>query len=243
MPLFSSKAFILKTSELNEQDKLIHLYTQDRGLIKGIAPGALKSKNRFGSKLELFTKLNVFYYHNETKELVTLTKADLIKSYFTLISKELNIFYFYLISELILKYLPHNHKESRIFKLIEAIFEALEDEISIDILSVYFLIWIQRIEGKMFNPYICYNCKKKIDNNSWLALNFEGILCSNCKSNEEIKFSKHELDFIKWTERNSPKSLNNLNFEINIKNLIYILLKKIEFDAEINLKSKYFLLK
>ena len=243
MPLFSSKAFVLKTSELNEQDKLIHLYTQDRGLIKGIAPGALKSKNRFGSKLELFTKLNVFYYHKETKELITLTKADLIKSYFNLISKETNIFYFYMISELILKYLPQSHKDSRIFRLIESIFEALEEKISIISLSVYFLIWIQRIEGKMFNPDICYNCKKKINNTAWLATNFEGILCSDCKSNEEIKFSKYELEFIKWTENNSPKSLKNINVEINMKNLIYVLLKKIEFDAEINLKTKYLLLK
>ena len=242
MPLFSSRAFIIKSSELNEQDKLVYLYTNDRGLIKGIAPGALKFKNRFGSKLELFTLNNVFYYYKETKELITLSKIDLIKSFYNKLSEESNMFYFYLIAEIILKYIPRNHKDPRLFRLLESIVESLENNVSVKLLTLYFILWIQRIEGKMFNTKICYSCKSKISDTGWLSSNFEGTLCNKCKTNEEHKLTKEEIYFINWTKNNSPNNLKEFELKFNINNLISSMLKKIEFDAEINLKTKYFII-
>ena len=65
MPLASTQALILGSFPINEQDKLTQLLTTDRGILKAVAPGALKSNNRFGSLLELFTEGNFIYYWNE----------------------------------------------------------------------------------------------------------------------------------------------------------------------------------
>ena len=55
MPIGSTQAFVLSAAPLNEQDKLVFLLTVEKGILKAVAPGALKAKNRFGALLELFT--------------------------------------------------------------------------------------------------------------------------------------------------------------------------------------------
>jgi len=49
MPLASTQGFVLGCTPHNEQDRLVYLYTQDKGIIRAIAPGSMKAKNRFGS--------------------------------------------------------------------------------------------------------------------------------------------------------------------------------------------------
>ena len=161
MPIGSTQAFVLSTSPLNEQDKIVHLLTADRGIIKAVAPGSLKSGNRFGALLELFTEGDFQYYWKENKEMVTISKGDIINSYFNLISDPENIFYFYLISETLLKFIPFNLRDKRIFRLVASIIKGRVKGINMNLLLLYFFVWILRIEGMMFNPGICYNCFQK----------------------------------------------------------------------------------
>ena len=51
-------------------------------------------KNRFGSLLELFTEGEFQYYWHEDRELVTLSKGEIRKSYFPVVSAAENVFYF-----------------------------------------------------------------------------------------------------------------------------------------------------
>jgi len=241
MPTASTKAFILASMPFSEQDKLVHLLTQKRGILKAIAPGSLKSKNRFGALLELFTEGYFFYYWNEEKNLITLSKGEILTSYFNTVSLPENIFYFYLISEIILKLVPFQQKDERIFRLLNSILQNRETGTGIDLLLLYFLIWILRIEGMMFNPRICYNCFAKNIQTAWLKNDFRGILCPDCKSTEKLKFNKEELSYIQWTQNNSPDKMEVWTEKINSAKLIQIFVKKIENHGECSFKSKRFL--
>ena len=106
MPQASTLALVLSSTPLNEQDKLVSLLTAERGLLKAVAPGAAKMKNRFGSLLELFTAGEFHYYWHEDKELATLSKGEIKKSFFPVVSAAENVFYFYLMAEIVLKFIP-----------------------------------------------------------------------------------------------------------------------------------------
>jgi len=56
MPTSSTKAFVLSSVPFGEQDKLVQLLSENWGILKGIAPGAQKVRNRFGSIFELLTE-------------------------------------------------------------------------------------------------------------------------------------------------------------------------------------------
>ena len=241
MPQGSARAFILGSSPINEQDKFIYLLSQEKGLLKAIAPGSLKVKNRFGSLFELFTKGEFFYYCKEDKEIITISKGEIIKSYFNIVSNPENIFYFYLISEILLKSLAPNQQDKRVFKLMESILNNRVEGVEINFLLLYFLIWILRIEGMMFNPSICYNCFLKDINRAWVKNNFRGVLCEKCKNNEKFTINQEELNYIKWTEINPPKNSNIWKNKIDINKMIKLFVKKIESHTECTLNSSRYI--
>ena len=241
MPNAATRAFVLGTSPFNEQDKLVHLLTVNRGTLKAIAPGALKNRNRFGSLLELFTEVEFQYYWKEDKEMVTLSKGDLVKSHFSTVSSPENIFYFYLVSEILLRFVPYNHRDNRIYRLVRALLETRVQGIEMNRLLLYFLIWILRIEGMMFNPEICHNCFEKNIRQAWVRIDFRGILCSRCKTTENRMLTTDDLQFIKWTEKHAPKELGIWKDKIDESKLIRLFKQKIEYHGELGLKSSQYL--
>lgn len=241
MPNASTRAFILGTTVFNEQDKLVHLLTVNRGTLKAIAPGALKNQNRFGALLELFTEGDFQYHWKEDKEIITLSKGDIVTSNFNMVSNPGNIFYFYMVAEVLLKFVPYNHRDKRIYRLVRALLESREKDTPMDMLLLYFLIWILRIEGMMFNPGVCHNCFEKNIHRAWIRTDFRGILCPTCRTNENLSLAADDLQFIRWTEKHAPKDLDAWNDKIDNAKLIRTFKQKIEHHGEISLKTTQYL--
>lgn len=243
MPQGQTRAFVLRTSPLNEQDKLVELLSMDRGIIKAIAPGSQKAKNRFGSLLELFTEGEFFYYWKENKEMVTLSKGELLQSYFETTSQADKIFYIYVIAEILLKFTPHHSRDKRIYRLVASSLKAAKAGRPIREILLYFMVWILRIEGFMFNPTICYNCFTKHPTQVWVKADFRGILCSRCRTNEIHHLTSEELNYIKWTEKHSPQEelIKPVGRDPEIGKMIRILKEKLEHHGECTLVSVQYL--
>jgi len=241
MPIAETDAFVIGSKPMGDQDKLVFLLSKERGIKKGIAPGANKYKNRFGSVFELFTKGHFIYNWKEGRHLITLSKGEIIKSYFNTVSDSKNIFYFYIIAEILQRAIPENQNNTRIFKLINSILNSKEQETEINYLLFYFLIWFLKIEGLMFKPDICYNCFEKGIKLAFVREDYRGVLCKNCKTNEQVTLLNNDILFINWIFRNSPKiKYKDIN-KIDLNKLINIFIKKIEIHNDFSLKSKYFL--
>jgi len=84
MGLVETEALILRTYNLAEADKIVVCLTRNAGLIRAVARGSRRIKNRFGAALEPFTLLNVAYYQKENQELVSLRQVEIVQSHFDL---------------------------------------------------------------------------------------------------------------------------------------------------------------
>ena len=241
MPQASTLALVLSTSPLNEQDKLVTLLTADRGLLKAVAPGAAKIRNRFGSVLELFTEGEFQYYWHEDKELVTLSKGEIKKSFFPVVSAAENVFFFYLMAEIVLKFIPLNHRDTRIYKLLVAILQASENKTAMDWLLLYFLVWLLRSEGLLFNPGRCSNCSNHDFERGWLRNDYRGLLCPVCRTNERQTLGREEMAYISWTANHSPADAGTWAGRFTPAPLIRILTGKIEYHGEFTLQSRRYL--
>jgi DNA repair protein RecO (recombination protein O) len=241
MPQASTRALVLSTTPLNEQDKLVCLLTSDLGLLKAVAPGAAKMKNRFGSLLELFTAGDFIFYWNEEKELATLSKGEIRQSFFNVVSAAENVFYFYLIAEMVLKFVPLNQHDSRIYKLLLTILRGRESKLAMDWLLLYFLVWFLRSEGLLFNPTRCANCATGGLARAWVRSDYRGLLCSNCKSNERLSLGSEEMAYILWTTNHHPRDSAAWAGKFSPAPLIRLLVGKIEYHGEFTLKSSRYL--
>ncbi len=241
MPLESSKAIVLGSLLFNEKDKLVHLLSAHDGIIKVVVPGSSGGKNRFGSLLELFTEGEFFFYRKENRDLATLSKGEVFTSFFETVSEPGRVFYFYLIAEIILKFVPPNFDSGRIYKLVLSILKDSASDTDMGILLLYFMIWILRIEGMMFEPGICLKCKATVNSDAWITEDYRGVVCINCRTEEKISIEKSAIDFIEWSKRNSAGEIKKTRFK-NFSKQIYVALKeKIEYHGEFNLNSSRYL--
>lgn len=241
MPQASTLALVLSSSPLNEQDKLVALLTAERGVLKAVAPGAAKLRNRFGSLLELFTEGEFQYYWRQDRELVTLSKGEIRKSFFPVVSAAGNVFYFCLLAEIVLKSLAPGNRDTRIYKLLKAVLAGREAGMDMDWLTLYFLTWLLRSEGLLFNPRRCSNCGASDLDQAWLRSDYRGLLCSSCRRGERLRLCRAELDYIAWTASHAPSAAGAWAGHFAPAGLLRILTGKIEHHGEFTLQSQRYL--
>jgi len=147
MPIDQSEAIVLRSFNVGEQDKIVAFFSRDKGLLRGMAKGARKFGNRFGSSLEQMSLVRVFYYEKERKDLVTVSQCDLLESFFDVpkdFRTSCTLSYF---AELVEEFFPARAKEEVLFRLFLSVLRAIKAGGDIDFLSRYFEAWILQING------------------------------------------------------------------------------------------------
>jgi DNA repair protein RecO (recombination protein O) len=72
---FKTEAVVLRSIRYGEADRIIHLYSRNRGRLGAIAKGSRRPKSRFGGRLEPFFRLDLVLYQGRG-ELATVTGAS-----------------------------------------------------------------------------------------------------------------------------------------------------------------------
>lgn len=241
MPQFSTTALVLAAAPLHEQDKLVTLLTSEQGLLKAVAPGAARMKNRFGSLLEPFTDGDFHYYWREDRELATLCKGEIRRSFFPVVSAAGDLFHFFFLAEIALRFLQPNQRDTRIYKLLLAVLQAREQGVASDWLLPYFMSWLLRSEGLLFHPRRCVSCGRRGLQRAWLRHDFRGLLCSDCRRDEPWALGQDELEFIAWTAGQPPAACPAWTDRFDPVGLTRALTAKIEHHGEFSVRSRRYL--
>ena len=71
---------MLRSMRYSEADRVLHLYTAERGRVNAIAKGVRKTGSRFGARLEPLTVVALLM-HEGRGELHTVSGADIVSSH------------------------------------------------------------------------------------------------------------------------------------------------------------------
>jgi DNA repair protein RecO (recombination protein O) len=77
---YRTDAVVLRSIRFSEADRILHLYTAERGRIGAIAKGIRKTKSRFGARLEPLSHVELML-HEGAGELQTITGVELLRSH------------------------------------------------------------------------------------------------------------------------------------------------------------------
>jgi DNA repair protein RecO (recombination protein O) len=77
---YKTEAVVLRSFRLGEADRVLHLYTLERGRIGAVAKGIRRTKSRFGARLEPLSHVEILL-HQGSGELQTVTGVELIHSH------------------------------------------------------------------------------------------------------------------------------------------------------------------
>ncbi len=77
---YKTEAVVLRSFRLGEADRVLHLYTLERGRVGAVAKGVRKTKSRFGARLEPLSHVELVL-HRGSGELQTVTGVELVRSH------------------------------------------------------------------------------------------------------------------------------------------------------------------
>jgi DNA repair protein RecO (recombination protein O) len=77
---YTTEAVVLRSFRLGEADRVLHLYTLDRGRVGAVAKGVRKTTSRFGARLEPLSHVELML-HQGRSELQTVTGVELVRTH------------------------------------------------------------------------------------------------------------------------------------------------------------------
>ncbi len=77
---FKTEAVVLRSIRFGEADRVLHLYTAERGRLGAVAKGVRRPRSRFGGRLEPFFRIRLIL-HEGRGELCTVTSAETVHAH------------------------------------------------------------------------------------------------------------------------------------------------------------------
>ena len=79
---FTTNAINLKSYSISESDKIIVMYSKEKGIIKGVAKGIKKTTSKLGGRMDLLVANKMML--NRGKTLDTRCQAEALNTFFNL---------------------------------------------------------------------------------------------------------------------------------------------------------------
>lgn len=205
MAIFETEALVLRTYNLAEADKIVVCLSRSAGLIRGVAKGCRKLKNRFGASLEPFTLINLTYFEKENQELVSFSQTEILRSRFNLSGNASILTGFSYMGDLLIDFSPPHQANDNLYRMALACFEAASQTPE-DLESVlrYFEVWLLKIEGFLPDLKACANCHRTFtDETVYLGTDLS-LRCAECSNSRGGAISKRLHSHLRTTEKLPP---------------------------------------
>jgi DNA repair protein RecO (recombination protein O) len=211
MPTDQAEAIVLRTMNIGDQDKIAVFFCQDKGILRGVAKGARKFGNRFGSALEPMSVVRVFYYESERRDLVTVSGCDLIESFFEIQKEPETAFLLTYFAELIEEFAPARAREEVLYRLLLSVLRCLREGGDSGFAGAYFEAWFLHANGLLPDLAGCRKCRKPLAP-GWLAPKKDGAYCTDCAPVKKEEVPAEIEAFLRWVRKNPPPGACALPF-------------------------------
>jgi DNA repair protein RecO (recombination protein O) len=182
MPARETEAIILKTFPLGEADRLVSFLGRTSGRLRGVAGGARRVKNRYGSTLEILSHVQIWYVEKETRELVRIQQCELLESFHKAQSNYELSTGLAVISEAVELVLPDHEAAEPMFRLILLATREIERTGDWALPLSYFAFWTVRLGGWLPRFDRCSLCAGEFGAAVAYHAPWEpGLLCEKCR--------------------------------------------------------------
>lgn len=205
MAIFETEALVLRSYNLAEADKIVVCLSRAAGLIRGVAKGCRKLKNRFGASLEPFTLINLTYYEKEHQELVSFRQTEILRSRFNLSSNTSILTGFSYMGDLLIDFSPPHQANDNLYRMALACFDAAsQSPDDLEAVLRYFEVWLLKIEGFLPDLRACASCHRAFAEEMVYLGQDLSLRCSDCSNARGGAISKRLHAQLRATEKLPP---------------------------------------
>src|ERR1043166_8848344 len=123
---YPTEAVVLRSLRLGEADRILHLYTRERGRIGAVAKGIRKTKSRFGARLGALSHVDM-QLHQGSGELQTVTGVDLVRPHSAVREDPYRLNVGLIGAEAMLRLFPEQERNERAFTALTRFLDVLDE--------------------------------------------------------------------------------------------------------------------
>lgn len=191
---FVTDAINLKSYNLSESDKIIVMYSKDKGLIRGVAKGVKKPKSKLGARMDLLVANKLMLYKGKSMD--RICQADVLNTFTKTRQNMDKIFYSMYITEVVNNFGVEGDPCSSevydiLYKALDKISEA-ENFVEIMLSVIKFQLKMMQISGFGIEFDTCLCCGEPIKSeNMYFSSQMGGIICAECNNTLHLKDVMH----------------------------------------------------
>lgn len=198
---FTTDAINLKSYNLSETDKIVVMYSKDKGIIKGVAKGAKKTTSKLGGRMDLLIANQLLLHKGKT--LNTICQAVSINTFKKTRADMNKLYYSIYCSEIVHSFGVENDPNSE--EIYELFYKTLEyisnskNKVELLLVVLKFQLKITHIAGYSLELESCACCGDVLDNeNIWISPQSGGTVCLACAKglSKSVKLHYKLRDFL-----------------------------------------------
>ena len=181
---YKTEAVVLRSFRLGEADRVLHLYTLDRGRVGAVAKGVRKTKSRFGARLEPLSHVELML-HEGSGELQTVTGVQLLGSHHATREEPYRLNAGLVGAEAMLRLFPEQEANDRAFRALTRFLDLLDDldpgsgRAATDPLVLSFQLKLLWLSGYLPHVTSCAECGAETGLAGY-SPRAGGAVCANC---------------------------------------------------------------
>jgi DNA repair protein RecO (recombination protein O) len=182
---YKTEAIVLRSLRFGEADRVLHLYTLDRGRVGAVAKGIRRTKSRFGGRLEPLSHVELVL-HEGRGELQTITGVQLLDPHSAARDSHYRLSVGFVALEAMLRLFPELEANDRAFSALARFLELL-DEVepvdarpALDPLVLAFQLKLLWLSGYLPHLTSCAECGGESGLVGY-SPRAGGAVCGNCR--------------------------------------------------------------
>jgi DNA repair protein RecO (recombination protein O) len=160
---YKTEAVVLRSIRFGEADRVLHIYTLDRGRVGAVAKGVRKTMSRFGGRLEPLSHVELLL-HQGSGELGTVTGVDLVRPHNAVREDSYRLSVGLIGAEAMLRLFTEQEANERAFTALTRFLDVLDeaphtaDRPALDSLALSFQLKLLWLSGYLPHLTSCAEC-------------------------------------------------------------------------------------
>ena len=159
--LYRTDAIILRRADFGEADRLLTVYTPERGKMRLLAKGVRKTTSRKAGHVELFMLTNMLIAHGRTWDIVS--QAEIVEPYRILREDLDKTSHAYYLAELLDRFTEEHDTNAPLFELLALTLAHLEHTDDPFIVLRYFEMHLLSLTGFQPQLHFCVACQEALE--------------------------------------------------------------------------------
>lgn len=241
--LYRVEAIVIRRRDWGEADRLLTLFTREKGKMQAVAKGARKPASRKAGHVELFTRVQLLVARSRSIDIIT--QAETVQAYMSLresLERSTLAHYF---AELLDRFTGENEPDRALFDLLNSALSWLCEVDDVRLAARYYELCLLDLAGFRPELHHCPSCNATLQPTDNFFSPLEGgVLCPSCGEGRRDAFplSLKAFKVLRYGQTRDWDRFRRLRLTPSLHAEVEkVLYRYLVFVLEQNLKSVEFL--